>query len=303
MVNGSGVVLSGYNFNNVNEVDVYGNNVTIEDSTFNNAGGCVGYCQLDEYGRHRAYSSALQLQRRHRCLRYYWIRTATSSSITVLLIRRRTPSRYRRESSAAITSLAEPILRERMRTPSVFKATGPVTVSNNFIDWTNNADALASTGFAIRIATDGGNTKQCLGHRQRDHGRWMDRLRPADDNHRSGCWCPGRRRPIWHVVQYQYQRQLYRFRRVRRLVCEASVRRLLHWEHHLRLYNPEYSINAWNTYFARGLGTAYLVSSTGNTIVGNPAGSTTLYGAGQFIHMFWVIKRDGVCRRRPAPNI
>jgi serralysin len=44
VVNGSGTVLSGYNFSGVH-VDVYGSNVTIKDCTFNDMGGTVAAVQ------------------------------------------------------------------------------------------------------------------------------------------------------------------------------------------------------------------------------------------------------------------
>ncbi len=283
------LVLSGYNFSNVNEVDVYGNNVTIEDCTFNCEGNATATVKLMNTG-----ATGLTVEN---C-------TFSGGNEDSGIIGN--PNGYMAViNNSFINSWAHPVtISNGIVTGNYFSGggylpgvhadaisiqstSGPVTVSNNFIDWTNNADAPTSTGSAIRIATDGGDTSNVsvtgnviLG------GGWTIYAEPTiiTDVGRGSQGVVGQLGTLSNVnisgnyIGFSLSGAFYPTPAPGVSIAGNTI---------FDYTNPEYSINAWNAYLAKGVGTTYLVSSTGGTsVTANPAGSTTLYGAGQNVHMF-----------------
>jgi hypothetical protein len=287
VVNGSGTVVSGYNFSGV-DVHVNGNDVTIEDCNFNDKGGTVAAVQQMNTGatgltvEHCTFSGGTEP---------YSILSNYAGYMAVI-------------DNSFIDSPAHPVtLSNGIVTGNYFSGgayipgthadaisiqttSGPVTVSNNFIDWTNNADAPTPTGFPIRIATDGGNNTSGVSVTGNVivGGGWSIFAEPTPITY----LVPGEQGVLGQdgtMTNVNISGNYIGFSIYGAYYTSASGVSVA--GNNIYDYtNPEYSINAWDAHLAKGLGTAYLISSTGNTIVGNPAGSTTLNGAGQFVHLF-----------------
>jgi Peptidase M10 serralysin C terminal len=300
VVQGSGtvakpLVLSGYDFSGA-YVQVYGNNVTIQDSFFNNAGGKLATVQLMNTG-----ATGLTVQN---CT------FSGGNNFDAIL---GNPNGYMAViNNSFIDSACHPLtLANGIVTGNYFSGggylpgvhadaisiqgtSGPVTVSNNFIDWTNNAHAATWTGSAIRIATDGGNTSNVsvtgnviLG------GGWTIYAQPTRINN-VGLGCTGVVGQIGTLSNVNISGNYIGFGNAGALYATPAPGVSFTGNSIVDYTNPAYSINAWNAYLAYGaanhlandVGTPYLVSSTGGNIIGNPAGSTTLYGAGHLIDMY-----------------
>jgi hypothetical protein len=296
VVNGSGtvanpLVLSGYNFDGVC-VTVNGSYVTIEDCTFNDTGGTVAAVQQMNTGgtgltvKNCTFSGGTGGTTEPCSI--FGNYSGYLAVIDNAFID--SPSHPVTISNGIVTgnyfSGAGYIPGAHSDAISIQSTSGPVTVSNNFIDWTNNADAPTSTGSAIRIATDGGNTSNVsvtgnviMG------GGWSVYAQPTTITYlASGAQgVLGQKGALTNVnitgnyIGFGTTGALYPTPAPGVSFVGNSI---------FDYTNPQYSTNAWNAYLANGVGTAYLVSSTGNAIVANPAGSTTVNGAGQFIHMY-----------------
>jgi hypothetical protein len=294
VVNGSGtvaapLVLSGYNFSDVNEVDVYGNNVTIEDCTFN----CEGPATAAAVKLMNTGATGLTVEN---CTfsggdEDYGILSNPNGYMAVInnsFID--SPTHPVTISNGIVTgnyfSGGAYIPGTHADAISIQSTSGPVTVSNNFIDWTNNADAATNTGFAIRIATDGGDTSNVsvtgnviMG------GGWTVYAQPTTITG-LGPGSHGVVGQFGTLSNVNITGNYIGFGEYGALYPTPAAGVSFSGNTIFDYTNPEYSISAWNAYLAKGVRTAYLVSSTGNNIIGNLGGSTTLYGAGQLIHMY-----------------
>lgn len=169
---------------------------------------------------------------------------------------------------------------------NVYETTGPVTISGNFVDWTNNSDALASaTNNAIRITTDSGNTSNVtvtgnvvLG------GQYTISAQPSKTIW-LGDGSTGTLGSTGVMTNVNISGNYIGFA-VGGPFYSTSVPGVVEFANTIFDYrNPAYSASAWAAYLARGVGTQYLVSSTGSNISGNSSGTTTLYGDGYHVGM------------------
>jgi hypothetical protein len=282
------LVLSGYNFSGAAYVSVYGNNVTIKDCTFTDNVGALATVQLMNTG-----ASGLTVEN---CTfsggnEDYGIFSNPNGYMAVInnsFID--SPSHPVTFSNGIVTgnyfSGGAYLPGVHADAISIQSTSGPVTVSNNFIDWTNNPGAPTSTGFGIRIATDGGNTRNVtvtgnviLGGTDAVYAEPTQvTYDPADPGLVGQFGTLSNVNISGNYIGFGLNGAFYPTPAAGVSITNNTV---------FDYTNPEYSINAWNAYLAKGVGTTYLVSSTGGpSVASNPAGSTTLYGAGQNVHMF-----------------
>ena len=163
--------------------------------------------------------------------------------------------------------------------------TGPITISGNFIDWTNNPDALAATNNAIRISTDCGNTSN---------------VTITDNVLLGGGYTVTAGTSTIVGLAMGATGTLGTTGVITNVTITGND---IGWGGGGAFYpnppsgvtesgntivdytNPIYAANAWTAYQAAGVGTQYLVQSTGGTISGNSNGTTTLYGGAYHVAM------------------
>ncbi len=153
--------------------------------------------------------------------------------------------------------------------------TGPVTITNNFIDWTTPSDAPAGTNQAIRITSEAG---------------------PARDVTVSNNFLAGGAYTIQAAfggVATDYSNininnNTIGFATYASLYPTSNPALITSGNITFDYTNPAYSDNAWLSYRAAGITTANLViANTAGVNIQSPAtGSTTLYGAGLAPHLF-----------------
>ena len=156
----------------------------------------------------------------------------------------------------------------------VLGTTGPVTISDNFIDWTDNANAPTGTNEAIRISTEGGSTSDVTvdnnillgGGYTIDAGNAGTKGTFSniniDDNYigfsTAGAFYPGPQNSV-----------------------SAEGNDIFDYT------DPAYSDRAWAAYLADGITTDHLmIAQSAANIEGEKTGTTTLYGDGTVEHLY-----------------
>ena len=162
---------------------------------------------------------------------------------------------------------------------------GPLTICGNFIDWTNNPDALEATNNAIRISTDCGNTSNVtitgnimlgggytvtagtstIGWLAKGATGTLGTTGVMSNVNITGNYIG------WGGGGAFYPTTNPGINEAGNTIVDYS--------------NPIYAANAWTAYQAAGVGTQYLVVSTGAAITGSASGTTTLYGGGYGVGM------------------
>lgn len=168
---------------------------------------------------------------------------------------------------------------------TVYDTFNPVSITGNFIDWTNNADALVPTTNAIRITTDNGNTSNVTvsGNIILGGGFSIDAAPTTVLSTYQKNATVGQLGTMTNIsiknnyMGFSVDGPFYPTLGAGVTTSNNTI---------VDYTNPKYSANAWTAYAANGVGTKYRIESTGASIIGNPAGSTTLYGDGHSVHMY-----------------
>jgi hypothetical protein len=162
---------------------------------------------------------------------------------------------------------------------SLLGTTGPVTISGNYIDWTNNPGEQV-TNNAIRVTSEGGNNTDgvtvtgniILG----GQNTFMANQTPIAGTTTqglmnnvvvSGNW-------IGFGVASDFATEGAIGANSTGVGTFRGLNTIFDWTNQL------YSTNAWAAYVANGVGTTHLITSSGGAISGAASGSTTLYGGG-----------------------
>jgi hypothetical protein len=161
---------------------------------------------------------------------------------------------------------------------SVLGTTGPVTISGNYIDWTNNPGEQ-TTNNAIRVTSEGGNNvlgvnvtgniilggqNSIMTTQTAIHGTTTQGL--MNNVVVSGNW-------IGFGVASDFATEGAIGANSTGVGTFSGLNTIFDWT------NQQYSTNAWAAY-VHGVGTTHLVTSSGGAISGAASGSTTLYGGG-----------------------
>ncbi|MBV8281246.1 MAG: hypothetical protein JO347_04180 [Candidatus Eremiobacteraeota bacterium] len=160
---------------------------------------------------------------------------------------------------------------------------GPITISGNLIDWTNNPDADEGTNNTIRISTDCGNTSNVwvtgnflLG------GAYSVIANPTTVR-----WVPaggtGTVGQLGTMTNVDITGNYFGFAEFGEFYPGSPA--VTTGNTLIDYTNPAYATAAWNAYSAKGVGTQYRVVSSGANISGNPNGTTTLYGNGYYVYL------------------
>ena len=151
--------------------------------------------------------------------------------------------------------------------------TGPVSITNNFVDWTNNPGAASLLNNAVRITTELGNTSNVtVSGNYLIGGTWT-----VDAGNEGG----GTFSNISVKNNYIGFGEYGPFYPGKQAAVTGSGNEIIDFT------NPTYSTSAWAAYEMAGIPTPSLAVSTGNAI--SPASSAvpaTLYGSGFKIHMY-----------------
>ena len=271
IVSQAGAVLSGINFGSAT-LDISANNVTVKDCTFS---GTTGYYAVDTEAASGTtiencsfvgptYSTPLEA----------WI-----TSINAITIK----------NNSFIDSPSDAVhIRAGVVTGNYFSGagyetgahadaiwvadtTGPVSVTDNFIDWTPNANAPASPNNAIRITEETApvsNPVTVSGNYLLGGGYTVSDAISAADSHYLSV--------TNNYIGFGMYTHFYPGSTV-----NHSTDVIFDWS------NPAYYSQAWSTYKAAGIPTANLVVSTGSSIVNSSSLPTTLYGGGfSGLHMY-----------------
>jgi len=166
---------------------------------------------------------------------------------------------------------------------NVYDTTGPVVVSNNFIDFTNGGEPQV-TNAAVRISTDDGNTSNVLvTNNILLGGQYTVGASPT-----TIVWSnPGSTGTLGSVgtlSNINIANNYIGFGVYGAFTPMGSGVTLSN-NTIFDYTNPIYSTNAWAAYVAKGVGTTHLIQSTGGAITGSATGSTTLYSGGFSIGM------------------
>ncbi len=157
---------------------------------------------------------------------------------------------------------------------------GPVMISGNVIDWTNNANALMATNSAIRIATDNGNTSNVTvtGNALIGGGYTVYAESTKDDYTAAGATGTVGQNGVMSNVNitgnYIGWGAAGAFYPTPAAGVTTSGNTIVDYT------NPIYSEAGWTSYLAKGVQTQYLITSAGSNITGNPSGTATLHGDG-----------------------
>ena len=286
VVKGNGAVLSGYNFSGA-EVTVYANNATIENCTFSDIS--PGYNSLvQENPYHGMTVENCTFNGGDNVNLATFIDAGGYATITGNSFIN-VPSHDIGVDAGVVSnnyfSGGGYLTGAHPDAINVYNTIAPVTISGNFIDWTNNASAAGDTNNAIRITTDSGDTSDVtvtnnviLG------GNYSILAQPSTilwvDHGSTGT--VGTKGVMTNVdisnnyVGFAVYGAYY----------NDSVPGVTYSGNHVFDYtNPVYSEEAWAAYAAAGVKTTYLVTSTGAGLAGYAAGSSTLYGAGYNVGM------------------
>ncbi len=159
----------------------------------------------------------------------------------------------------------------------------PVTISGNFIDWTNNPDALEPTNNTIRIATDDGTTSNVTVTGNFLFGGSYDVYAMPTPV----VWVPtygkGTKGQLGTMSNINISGNYLGFSQYGEFYPGSPA--VMTNNTLIDYTNPALSAAAWKAYSANGVGTQYLVTSSGANISGNPNGTTTLYGNGQYVYL------------------
>ncbi len=151
--------------------------------------------------------------------------------------------------------------------------TSSVSITNNFIDWTANADAAAGTNNAIRITGESGNTKNVA-----VSGNY---LLGGGYTIAAGNNITGTLTNVSITGNFVGFGQYGAYYPTTASAAKVSGNTIFDWT------NPQFSTSAWSAYLHNGLTTPNLIVSSGSTIASSSSNPTTLYGAGyKTIHLF-----------------
>lgn len=271
VVNQAGLVLSGYDFGTATVV-VNADNVTIQDSSFT---GTTGYYAVQVYGTHGTTTvtnntfngggADLKLSA--------WVTSSGKVAISNnsfidtpadgldLFGSGVVSGNY--FSGAGYTSGGQ-----HPDAIWVTNTAGPLTITNNFIDWTTNADSNYYTNDGIRITTELGSVSNVT-----VSGNFLIGGSSSIDAGNTGT--QGTFSHISITNNYLGFANYYAFYPGAMSGVTMSGNVVFDYT------NAAYSANAWTDYLANGLSTAsVLVSTNGSTVsAASASGPTTLYGS------------------------
>jgi hypothetical protein len=276
VVTQSGITLSGYNFSGTS-VEVFANNVTIQNCTFS-ATGTYSLVQNTSYSGMVVKNSTFMGGNNNPSFGDFITSGDGAATITgntflnapgdAIHIDNGTISgNYIAGGGYAAGAHSDAIW--------VPNTTGSVTITGNTIDWTNNSDALATTNDAIRITTEKGNTSNVTvsnnillgGNTTIDAG-----------NAGSGTFSN-----ISITNNYIGFSTYTAFYQGAQSGVTASNNTIVGYN------NPSYSNAAAASYLANGLRTTTLLTATtanGGYVTGAASGSSTLYGGDASDHLY-----------------
>src|SRR5271168_2395866 len=146
--------------------------------------------------------------------------------------------------------------------------TGPLTISDNFIDWTNNANAAGATNSAIRIAAVDGNVSGVT----IDNNVLIGGSYTIDNGGGTGTYTYSNINIDNNIIGFG---QYGAFLLSPQSGFSAAGNQIVDYT------NPMYSEEAWDAYLAAGISTTNLMIATpGVSIAGASTGSSTIYGDG-----------------------
>jgi serralysin len=159
IVKQNGAVLNGFNFSGIS-VEIWANNVTVQNCTFDDKSGYFTVIQNKGYSgmtvQNCTFNGGDNVALASFVVSVNGYATVSNNSFID------TPSHAVQITNGVVSdnyfSGAGYQAGAHADAISVISTTGPVLISGNYIDWTNNADALAATNEGIRITTESGNT-------------------------------------------------------------------------------------------------------------------------------------------------
>ena len=167
----------------------------------------------------------------------------------------------------------------------VFGTSGPVLITNNFIDWTTDAGASTPSNNAIRITTDTGNTSNVtVTGNYIIGGTYSLFALPA-----TIVYLPpggsGTLGTVGTMTNVNISNNYIGFSQFGSIYPRPAPGVTYSNNTTFDFSNPIYAAQAWASYQAAGIPTTHLQVSSGANLTGSAAGSTTLYGAGYLVHL------------------
>ena len=271
IVNRAGVVLSGINFGSAT-LDIGANNVTVKNCTFS---GTTGYYAVDQEG---SFTGATVKNCSFIGPKSSTPLAAWVTSVNAITIENNSfidlPSDAVHIRSGVVTgnyfSGAGYETGAHADAIWVTDTTGPVSITNNFIDWTPNPDAPASPNNAIRITEETGpvsNSVTVSGNYLLGGGYTVSDALPTNSSNVT-------------LTNNYIGFGMYSAFYPGSTVNHASDV-IFDWT------NPSFALAAWSAYRAARIPTANLVVSTGGSVINSSSLPTTLYGGGGAqVHMY-----------------
>jgi hypothetical protein len=290
VVNGNNVLLNGYNFSGTHVV-VNGNNAKIENCTFNDqgTGGPSGYDTVTQEGKasgmiveNCTFNGGDDVPLGNFVVSYGgYTKVADNSFIDA-------PQHVVQISDGVVSgnyiSGGGYVPGTHADAINVYDTTGPVLITDNYVDWTNTA-VPGLMNNPIRITTDSGNTSNVtVTGNFLFGGSYSVSADPS-----TLTWLnPGATGTLGAtgtMTNINISNNYMGF-------AEYSSNYPLGpgaTQTHNTIFdysNPIWSDEAWSSYKAHGLGTTNLITSTGSTITAPNSGTTTLYSGGfSQVHM------------------
>ena len=288
VVKGNGTVLSGYDFSGVS-VDVWANNVTITNCNFNGFSGALySVNQESGYNGLTVKNSTFDGSTGNNGLPCVLQSVNGSMTVTndsfidtpqhaIHIPKGVVSNNYFSGSGYVNGTHADAI--------GVFGTSGPVLITNNFIDWTTNAGASTPSNNAIRITTDTGNTSNVTVTGNYIIGGTYSLFALPSTIVYLPPGGSGTLGTVGTMTNVNISNNYVGFSQFGSIYPTPAPGVTYSNNTTFDFSNPIYATEAWADYQAAGIPTAQLQVSSGASLTGSATGSTTLYGAGYLVHL------------------
>ncbi len=270
IISKAGTVLSGYDFGNAT-VDINASNVTLKDCSFEATSGYFAVQIAGGYANATVTNCTFNGEGASLPLSA-WI-SSTTTPVTV------TNNQFLNTPGDGLHCFGGGVISGNYFSGAGYSSTGqhpdaiwitnstnPMLVSDNFIDWTTNANSLSSTNDCIRITTEQGSVSNVT-----VSGNYLIGGTTSFDAGNGGT--AGTYSNI-SIINNDYG-----FASCYGFYPGPGAGVTVAGNVDIDYTNPVYAANAWTAYLAAGLPTKNLLVSSGGSAISAGSGSTTLYGS------------------------